>query len=178
MSDKGGKGTRKGKPNYKSSTLLKVIRSVLPASKAEWEEVANDYRIAANEEDERGYEDVKRHFIKKMCDSNKKVTGSSAPAAAVLSAQTVYQQILEKEGGGDYGAENPRDDDDNEDRDGEDDGDEDDDENDGQDEEEEPPRKRVCGHASSELKTKNSRPKNPRGAVDCDMTFAIRNADT
>ena len=28
----GGKGTRKGRPNYKSSILLKVVRSILPAS--------------------------------------------------------------------------------------------------------------------------------------------------
>ena len=47
-----------------------------------------------------------------MCDSNKKVTGSSAPHTAVLAAQKVYQEILEKEGGGDYGADNQRDDDD------------------------------------------------------------------
>ena len=35
--------------------------------------------LSTKEEDLRGYEDVKRHFIKKMCYSNKKVTGSSAP---------------------------------------------------------------------------------------------------
>ena len=89
--DKGGKGTRKGKPNYKNGVLLKVIRSILPASKSGWEEVASDYRIATKEDDLRGYEDIKRHFIKKMCDSNKKVTGSSAPDAVVLAAQKVYQ---------------------------------------------------------------------------------------
>ena len=97
MTDKSGKGTRKGKPNYKSQTLLKAIRSILPASKAEWEEVARDYQMVTKEEDERGYEDVKRHFIKKMCDSNKKVTGSSGPAALILASQKVYQEILEKE---------------------------------------------------------------------------------
>ena len=54
----------------------------MPASKSEWEEDASDYRIATKEEDLRGYEAIKRHCIKKMCDSNKK---------AVLSAQKVYQ---------------------------------------------------------------------------------------
>ena len=84
----------------------------MPASKLGWEEVADDYKLSTKEEDLRGYENVKRHFIKKMCDSNKKVTGSSASHAAVLAAQKVYQEILEKEGGGDYGADNQRDDDD------------------------------------------------------------------
>ena len=37
----GGKGTRKGRPNCKSSILLKVVRSILPASKLWWEEVAD-----------------------------------------------------------------------------------------------------------------------------------------
>ena len=41
----GGKGTRKGRPNYKSSILLKVVRSILPASKLGWEEVAEDYKL-------------------------------------------------------------------------------------------------------------------------------------
>ena len=110
-SDKtGGKGTRKGRPNYKNSILLKVIRSILPASKLEWEEVADDYKLSTKEEDLRGYEDVKCHFIKKVCNSNKNVTGSSAPHAVVLAAQKVYQEILEKEGSGDYGAYCQRDD--------------------------------------------------------------------
>ena len=170
----GGKGTRKGKPNYKSSILLKVVRSILPASKLGWEEVAEDYKLSTKEEDLRGYEDVKRHFIKKMCDSNKKVTGSSAPHTAVLAAQKVYQEILEKEGGGDYGADNQRDDDDDGCDDEDDDNEEFEDEAgndfDGhkeleEDDEEEPPKKKACATGSSDLKTKNSRPKNPRGAV-------------
>ena len=57
----GDKGTRKGRPNYKSSILLKVVRSILPASKLGWEEVAEDYKLSTKEEDLRGYEDVKRH---------------------------------------------------------------------------------------------------------------------
>lgn len=46
----GGKGTRKGRPNYKSSILLKVVRSILPASKLGWEEVADDYKLSTKEE--------------------------------------------------------------------------------------------------------------------------------
>ena len=42
----GGKGTRKGRPNYKSSILLKVVRSILPG----WEEVADDYKLSTKEE--------------------------------------------------------------------------------------------------------------------------------
>ena len=42
----GGKGTRKGRPNCKSSILLKVVRSILPASKLGWEEVADDYKLS------------------------------------------------------------------------------------------------------------------------------------
>ena len=34
-----------------------------------------------------------------------------------------------------------------------------------EDDEEEPPKKKACANGSSYLKTKNSRPKNPRGAV-------------
>ena len=66
MNDNAEKGTRKGKPNYKSATLLKVIRFILTASKAEWEEVATDYQAATSENGVRGYQDVKHYFIKKM----------------------------------------------------------------------------------------------------------------
>ena len=46
----GGKGTCKGRPNYKSSILLKVVRSILPASKLGWEEVADNYKLSTKEE--------------------------------------------------------------------------------------------------------------------------------
>jgi hypothetical protein len=44
--------------------------------------------------------DIKKHFIKKMCKSNVKIT---APNKLISNSQKVYQSITDKEGSGDYG---------------------------------------------------------------------------
>ena len=97
-------------PNYKSRILLEVIRGVEPASKIGWERVAIEYKERSQEAVLRDYQDIKRYFIQKMCNSNKKITGESNAKKSVEDSQRVYNRILAKEGAGDYGDEDDDDD--------------------------------------------------------------------
>jgi hypothetical protein len=91
MTDKLKRGYgRLGKANDNNNLLLRVIRSILPASKSEWEEVAEAYMKDSSETVLRSYGDLKIHFIKKMCKSNIKITGSSGPNDLTRSSQKVY----------------------------------------------------------------------------------------
>ena len=96
-------GGRKS-PNYKTEILLRIVSRIQPASAAEWKRVAVDYKIDSHEVEERDGVDIKRHFIEKMCNRNKKVTGEASPKnALVKEAQRLYGLILKKEGAVDYG---------------------------------------------------------------------------
>ena len=74
-------------PNYKSNILLEVIRGVEPASKIGWERLALEYKEKSQEGVLRDYQNIKRHFIQKMCNSNKKITGEAAAKKSVEDSQ-------------------------------------------------------------------------------------------
>ena len=90
-------GRKKGCPNYKKDILLNVISDVLPAGQVGWTTVANRYMIATSENLLRDGVDIKRHFIEKLCNKNKKPTGESGPVADIKRAQEIYRRILVKE---------------------------------------------------------------------------------
>jgi hypothetical protein len=69
------------------------------------------YKDSTNESVLREYAVVKRYFIEKLCNNNKKPTGEAAPVK-VGRAQHVYHAILAKSGCGNYGASSDVDDDD------------------------------------------------------------------
>ena len=73
------------------------------------------YKDSTNESVLREYAVVKRYFIEKLCNNNKKPTGEAAPPVKVARAQRIYHAILAKSGCGNYGASSDDDDDDDDD---------------------------------------------------------------
>ena len=110
-----GVGKRQGVVRYNKKILLDEIRKFKPISRLEWESVAINYQKLTGEKVIREVDDIKRQFITKMCDNNKKPTGKAAPKASVEAAQKVYRKMLEKSGAGNYGGSDDYDDDDSDD---------------------------------------------------------------
>lgn len=94
MSANKSTGRRAGTPNYKRGTLLNIIKDVLPSGACMWQEVADRYKYASGELLDRKPSDIKRQFIQKYCNLNKKVTGQSAPKDQIREAQAIYEKFL------------------------------------------------------------------------------------
>jgi hypothetical protein len=132
-------GRKVGAKSYDKAKLLNIIEAVLPSGSFGWSEVCTKYQQASGETIDRDWTAVKRYFIDKLCDNNKKPTGKSSPTPEVARAQKIYNKILESAGAGNLGQTADDDDDDDvDDEDGEDgndhndgyDNDDDDDDND------------------------------------------------
>ena len=93
------------KPNYKAKILLDIVDRLEPIGSAQWMDVADRYKVDSGEGSLRDWQDLKRYFVEKLCDKNKKPTGESAPKPQVARAQAIYEKILRKEGCGIYGDE-------------------------------------------------------------------------
>jgi len=88
----------KGKVNYKTNDLIEVIEKKLPQGAEGWKEVAVLYKVKTSENVLRDYEDLKRHWVEKLCNRFKKPTGSTGSARSdiILRCQRVQAKILEK----------------------------------------------------------------------------------
>ena len=117
------------RPNYKAKILLDVVDFVLPIGSVQWQEVAQRYKAESGDADLRDWQDLKRYFVEKLCDKNRKPTGESAPKPQVARAQAIHEKMLRKEGAAVYGDEISSED-----------GNDDEDEEDDEDAEESPPR--------------------------------------
>ena len=113
------KGRSAGVPNYKNEILINVVEAILPDGALGWTKVAQRYQEASGEKELRDSHDIKRHFTthKSLCDSGKKVTGSSAPTPSVARCQAIWQKILRQSSAkncGGSGSDSDSDDDDDE----------------------------------------------------------------
>ena len=68
-------GRRKGAVNYKNNVLIKIVGEILPNSEYGWQAVANAYQEETKEETTRDTSDLKKHWIKNLCNNMKKPTG-------------------------------------------------------------------------------------------------------
>ena len=66
---------RKGSVNYKNEALIKIIGEILPNGEYGWDAVAAAYQKVSNEEALRDTADLKKHWIKNLCNNMKKLTG-------------------------------------------------------------------------------------------------------
>ena len=130
------------KPNYKAKFLLDVVDLVLPIGR---QEVSQRYKAESGDADLRDWQDLKRYFVEKLCDKNRKPTGESAPKPQVARAQAIHEKMLRKEGAAVNGDEISSED-----------GNDDEDEEDDEDAEESPPRV-VEGEATSAEKMSGGR---------------------
>ena len=105
-------GRKSGVPNYQNELLLNIVEGILPSGPEQWKIVALNYQQAAKEDFIRYYDDVRRHFIDKLCKKMQRQTGlnnKSGPTPAVARAQLIHRKILVNEAavtaGGDNEAE-------------------------------------------------------------------------
>eukprot|EP01035_Chromulina_nebulosa_P001212 gene1212-1632_t len=100
---------------YNTTVLLNIIESVKPVGMYMWQEVAKRYQEATNESTLRDHDDIKRHFIEKLCNRGMKPTGRSTKSEEVDRAQAIQARILQESSIGQFGGENDNDDDENQD---------------------------------------------------------------
>ena len=65
----------KGAKNYKNDLLIPIVTEILPNGEFGWAAVALAYQEQAQEKDPRNTDDLKRQWIKNLCQNMKKPTG-------------------------------------------------------------------------------------------------------
>ncbi len=66
---------KKGAVNYKNDVLIDIVEEILPDGELGWEAFAIAYQAKANEESLRDTTNVKKHWLKNLCNSMKKPMG-------------------------------------------------------------------------------------------------------
>ena len=95
MAPKVGTGRGRGFPNYQKDILLNIISDLLPTGALAWQRVAERYRAGSGENSDREPADLKRFFVQKVCNNNKKPTGEAS--GDIKRAQDIRRRILVKE---------------------------------------------------------------------------------
>jgi hypothetical protein len=65
----------KGSVNYKNKVLIKIINKILPNSEVAWEAVCTEYFNQSKEKVLHNTTDVRKHWIKNLCNNMQKPTG-------------------------------------------------------------------------------------------------------
>jgi hypothetical protein len=65
----------KGTKNYKNDLLIPIITEILPNGEYGWSAVALAYQEQAREDDPHNTDDLRRHWVKNLCQNMKKLTG-------------------------------------------------------------------------------------------------------
>jgi hypothetical protein len=66
---------KKGAVNYKNKVHIKIVGEILPNCEYSWQAVANAYQEENKEETIHYTTDLKKHWIKNLCNNMKKPTG-------------------------------------------------------------------------------------------------------
>jgi hypothetical protein len=66
---------KKGTVNYKNNVLVNIVEEILPNGELDWEAVAIPYQAKSNEETQQDTTNVKKHWMKILCNSMKKSMG-------------------------------------------------------------------------------------------------------
>jgi hypothetical protein len=66
---------REGSVNYKNEVLIKIVSDILPNGEYRWQAVALAYLNETKEKDARNTNDMKKHWIKNLCNNMKKPMG-------------------------------------------------------------------------------------------------------
>jgi hypothetical protein len=90
-----------GAKQYHKPTLYDLVAEFRPVSSVLWDVIANQYRSRTGEMKVR--ENVKRYFVQKCCNNNKKPTGQSAPDPFTEKCQALWRSILASEDASDMG---------------------------------------------------------------------------
>ena len=90
-----------GAKQYHKPTLYDLVAQYRPISSVMWDLVAAQYRARTGELKVR--DNVKRYFVQKCCNNNKKPTGQSAPDPFTEKCQNLWRSILASEDASDMG---------------------------------------------------------------------------
>jgi hypothetical protein len=99
-----------GSKQYHKPTLYDLVAQYRPISSVMWDLVASQYRSKTGELKVR--DGVKRYFVQKCCNNNKKPTGQSAPDPFTDKCQTLWRSILSSEEASDMEVSDEEDDED------------------------------------------------------------------
>jgi len=87
----------KGAVNYKNDMLINIISEILPNSEYGWQAVPFVYQEQSKEEQPRNTDDLKRHWIKTLCNGMKKPTGKpGGPNDRIHRCIAIEKRILDK----------------------------------------------------------------------------------
>jgi hypothetical protein len=75
-----------GAKNYKNDLLIPIVAEILPNGEYGWSAVALAYQEQAREDEPRNTDDLKRHWVKNLCQNMKKPTGRPARTVIVRIA--------------------------------------------------------------------------------------------
>jgi hypothetical protein len=152
-----------GRPNYNKVVLANIVEKYLPDGSKKWDNVAAKYMEASGEALIRETTTLKRFWIEKCCNNNKKPSGGKLTDAAndfLQRCQGIHRMVLTNNGSSNAGNEGDSDD---EDEDEDDNEDEDDVEGDVEDEDEdEEEDERDDFQASSQANAKANKEAMPR----------------
>ena len=71
------KGRKRGLPNYQNDKLIPIIERILPNGSEVWRLVAIAYKEESGESELRTEIDLKRNWLRKLCNNYKKPTGAT-----------------------------------------------------------------------------------------------------
>jgi hypothetical protein len=88
---------KKGAVNYKNDVLIGIVEEILPNGQIAWEAVGAAYQKQSNEKEERDWNDIKKHWMKNLCNNMKKPTGSTGENGdRVCKCISIEKKIMRK----------------------------------------------------------------------------------
>ena len=85
-----GGGRRAGIPNYNNTILIPIVEEILPNGSEAWRLVAAAYKEKTGEANLRSEDDLKRNWVRKLCNNIKKPTGRSGGIIVVVDVIVVF----------------------------------------------------------------------------------------
>lgn len=97
---------RPGIPNYNNEVFVEIVARLLPTGSEDWKQVAQLYQVRAKKNEGRDPDDLKRHWVEKLCFKYKKPTGKAGDPSSdrILRCQKIQRQIQERTQSMLYGA--------------------------------------------------------------------------
>jgi hypothetical protein len=87
----------KGAVNYKNDMLINIISEILPNGEYGWQAVSFAYHEQSKEDQPRNTDNLKRHWIKTLCNGMKKPTGKpGGPNDHIHWCISIENRILDK----------------------------------------------------------------------------------
>ena len=95
-------GRRSGVPNYQNAILIRIVERLLPNGNEGWRLVALAYKEESGEENLRSEDDLKKNWVRKLCNNMKKPTGRMGADAKdrINQCIEIERRILNKSSSG------------------------------------------------------------------------------